>query len=78
MLYMAGMIDVFHDASGFDYSAFVILTTAASDSVAPIHDRMPVILASDELDNWVKSDACVQSILHRPGPELEYISELLQ
>ena len=30
-----------------------ILTTAANDVLAPIHDRMPVILPTGEYDRWL-------------------------
>ncbi len=33
--------------------AFVILTTAGNPTVAPIHDRMPVILAPDAYSIWL-------------------------
>jgi len=71
VLYMAGMINTFRDATGSTYSAFVILTTAANESVAAIHDRMPVILAPDERDRWLSDDDFMEHALHRPGPELE-------
>ena len=32
---------------------FSILTTTANKLVAPIHDRMPVILAPDEYPTWL-------------------------
>ena len=70
VLYMAGMISVFRDASGAGYSAFVILTTGASTTVAPIHDRMPVILAPDEQDLWISDTVFMEHALRRPGPEL--------
>ena len=37
--------------------AFAILTTDASDAVAPIHDRMPVILRPEQEEAWL--DAAV-------------------
>lgn len=70
MLFMAGMINTFRDASGGDYNAFVILTTAASGSVAEIHDRMPVILAPDETDLWIGDGVFMEHALRRPGPGL--------
>jgi len=70
MLYMAGMVSTFRDAMGVEYTAFVILTTAANESVAPIHDRMPVILAPDEVDLWTSDDGFMEYTLLRPGPEL--------
>lgn len=33
---------------------FAILTTAASELVAPVHDRMPVILPGDALAQWLR------------------------
>jgi len=74
-LYMAGIVGTFSDAAGTQYSAFTILTTAANDSVSQIHDRMPVILAPDELQHWIDDDDFSEYILHRPGPEL--VSKLI-
>jgi len=75
MLYMAGMIGTFRDAFGEEYSAFTILTTAANENVAPIHDRMPVILAADEIDPWTSDHGFMEFVLHRPGPELSSVLE---
>lgn len=33
-----------------------ILTTAANDLVAPLHDRMPVVLGADAWDEWLDPD----------------------
>ncbi|MCL2125357.1 MAG: SOS response-associated peptidase [Oscillospiraceae bacterium] len=73
VLFMAAMINIFKDADGSAYSAFVILTTAASDTVAGIHDRMPVIVMPDELDSWINDANFLDFALHRSGPELELI-----
>jgi len=70
VLYMAAVAGTFRDAQGAQYSAFVILTTQANDSVSPIHDRMPVILAPDELELWINDDDFAEQALHRTGPEL--------
>ncbi len=32
---------------------FCIITTAANELLAPIHDRMPVILAPESFDRWL-------------------------
>ncbi len=32
---------------------FTILTTAPNDKIARLHDRMPVILAAEEIDRWL-------------------------
>lgn len=40
------------EAPGFD--SFTILTTAANGTLSPLHDRMPVILASDDArERWL-------------------------
>ena len=70
LLYMAGIVGIFTDAAGGEYGAFVILTTSESASVAPIHDRMPVILAPDERDRWLSDAGFMEHALRRPGPEL--------
>jgi len=69
-LYMAGFWNEFKDSTGVAYNAFIILTTAANDCVAPIHDRMPVILSQDEQDYWINDLGFMQFVLQRPGPEL--------
>ncbi len=38
-----------------DEIAYVIATTRPNEIVAPIHDRMPVILADDRVAEWVDS-----------------------
>jgi putative SOS response-associated peptidase YedK len=48
LLLMAGMFE--RDRSGL---RFTILTTAANDLIAPVHDRMPVILAPEQVDTWL-------------------------
>ena len=39
--------------SGAPLLSFTILTTAASELVLPIHHRMPVVLAPDEIARWL-------------------------
>ncbi|MCL2662552.1 MAG: SOS response-associated peptidase [Oscillospiraceae bacterium] len=69
-LYMAGISNTFRDAFGNEYDAFTILTTEANDSVEPFHDRMPVILAPDEIDMWITDNVFTGFAMHRPGPDL--------
>lgn len=37
----------------YDASGFVVITTAANDDVAPVHDRMPAILSGEAADRWL-------------------------
>ena len=45
---MAGIYD---NISGVN--CFIILTTAPNDSVAPIHDRMPLLLSHEQVRPWL-------------------------
>jgi len=46
-LYLAGIYD---NISGVN--CFIILTTEPNDSVAPIHDRMPLLLSHEQVRWW--------------------------
>ena len=40
-----------------------IVTTSANELVAPLHDRMPVMLAPDDHENWLDPEADGRSLL---------------
>jgi putative SOS response-associated peptidase YedK len=48
----------------------VLLTTAPNDLMRPIHDRMPVILASADFERWLDCDVSGDAVkdLLRPAP----------
>lgn len=52
----------------------VIITTAANDLVAPIHDRMPVILPPEQFDLWLshttEPEALLALLSSRDWPEM--------
>jgi putative SOS response-associated peptidase YedK len=50
--------------------SFTILTTSANDLVAPVHDRMPVIIAPADHGRWLDPDARADAVedLLRPYP----------
>lgn len=50
---LAGLYDVWHDAEGKELKTFTILTCSPNDVVAPIHDRMPVILRRIDEGVWL-------------------------
>ena len=52
----AGLYDVWHDADGSALATYTIITTAANKVVAPIHDRMPVILRREDEERWIAND----------------------
>ncbi|MCH4280844.1 SOS response-associated peptidase [Mediterraneibacter sp. NSJ-151] len=59
-LFMAGCYNRYEDEE-----RFVILTTEANSSVTPIHNRMPLILEPEELEDWVLDDGATEYLLHK-------------
>jgi putative SOS response-associated peptidase YedK len=55
----AGLWESWKDPNGEVVDSCTILTTEANQLMQPIHDRMPVILASQDYDLWL--DPTVQS-----------------
>ena len=66
----AGLWDHWHDAEGRETRSFTILTTAANDLVASIHDRMPVMLQPQDEAPWLDptSDLDTLRSLLKPYP----------
>lgn len=50
---------------------FIILTTAANDSVRPVHERMPLILGKEEIRSWIWEDSRLCGFLNKSSPLLE-------
>jgi putative SOS response-associated peptidase YedK len=65
-LYMAGLYDEFDGKQ-----RYVILTTEANDSMSDIHNRMPVVLDREEVQQWVANPECAIKILNEKHPLLE-------
>jgi putative SOS response-associated peptidase YedK len=55
----------------WDGGACALLTTAADVVVAPVHDRMPLILAQADFARWLDPDTALADLrgLSRPGVE---------
>lgn len=63
ILYLAGFYGNF---DGED--RFIILTTAANESMREVHDRMPLILEQDEVEGWLCDDSRLGTFLKKkPG-----------
>ena len=66
----AGIWDEAGLGDGSPIEAFAILTTEPNRIMSPIHDRMPVILASEAWATWLESDTTEQlSELLVPAPD---------
>lgn len=64
MLYMAGLYDEFEGEN-----RFVIITTDSNGSVAQVHNRMPVVLEKNVLEDWLRDSQFAQKILNCNHPE---------
>lgn len=64
-LYLAGLWQESQDGR-----RFVILTEAANASISDVHDRMPVILRGEQVDEWIADSAAAAGILAQPSPGL--------
>ncbi|MBQ7299604.1 MAG: SOS response-associated peptidase [Clostridia bacterium] len=68
ILYLAGLYRPSQSAPGC--WEFVILTRAANDSMLPIHDRMPVILRTEHVQEYLCSAGSAGMLLEETPPVL--------
>jgi putative SOS response-associated peptidase YedK len=68
----AGLWETWMGPNGEEVETACIVTTAANRILAPIHDRMPVVIAPEAFDLWLdcaKVDATTAAALIAPAPE---------
>lgn len=73
IIFMAGIFGRFGDEE-----RFTILTTAANESMKPIHDRMPIILDRDELMEWTTNREWSVIHLNKKPCQLDIKTEFQQ
>ena len=64
---LAGLWERWRDPSGADLLTLTILTTDANALVAPVHDRMPVIVEPAHYGQWLRGDAAQAAELLQPA-----------
>lgn len=64
-LYMAGVYTMH-----LEEPRYVILTTAANESMKDIHDRMPLVIPKQEITAWIMDPQATNELLHRVPPLL--------
>jgi len=72
LIAFAGIYERWSDGKGEDIDTVAILTCPANRTVAPLHDRMPVILAEQDFEAWldVKGIAAETALdLLQPAPD---------
>jgi len=72
---LAGLWDRWRHGDAPALESFTILTTQANELVAPVHDRMPAIIAASDAGTWLegREAAGIQSML-KPFPAEEMIA----
>lgn len=73
VLYMAGFYERCRDGE-----RFVILTTAANASMRPVHDRMPLLLEREEIEDWLVDSSLTTKFLEKTPAHLERRAEYEQ
>ena len=73
VLYMAGIYSKYEDEE-----RFVILTTAANESMEPVHGRMPLILEKDEILSWLTERSKTEEFLGKVPCQLNRSTEFEQ
>jgi putative SOS response-associated peptidase YedK len=68
---LAGLWEVWHPPEGERLVSFAILTTEPSSLVAPIHDRMPAVLAPEDYDRWLSPGTPASELAHLLRPHGE-------
>ncbi len=66
----AGLWETWADrATGGEIDSGAIVTTGANATVAPIHDRMPVVIGAQDFEQWLTGDPVEASALLRPAAD---------
>jgi putative SOS response-associated peptidase YedK len=68
-LALAGLWESWRDADGQILRTMTLVTTAANGVMAPIHDRMPVILAAADWAVWLGEQAGDAALMMQPCAE---------
>ncbi len=58
----AGLSSVWHRGEPDELRSCTIITTAANERIAKVHDRMPVILEPDQEEFWLQRDAPLETL----------------
>jgi putative SOS response-associated peptidase YedK len=63
----AGLWETWHAADGSEIDSGCIVTVPANDRLAPIHDRMPAVIAPADFERWLTGEPEEANALLRPG-----------
>lgn len=66
---LAGLYEWWRPEGDDSVQSFTIVTTSPNTEVAPLHNRMPVILAADAWDTWLSGEPAEAAKLIGPAPD---------
>lgn len=72
LILFAGLYESWQAKPGEWWRTFTIVTTDANETVARVHDRMPVVLQAEDVDGWLDSrqeDRSALRALLAPAPD---------
>jgi putative SOS response-associated peptidase YedK len=72
LIAFAGIYERWRDQAGGEIDTVAILTCPANRTVAPLHDRMPVVLPAEHFQAWLDvkgTDAATALALLKPAPD---------
>ena len=77
LVILAGMWKMQEQKEGGFVQSFVVLTTRANGLIAPIHDRVPVVLDESRFDEWMhaKTPEPVLRSMVQPAPNEWLVAE---
>lgn len=73
LIYLAGLWSLYNGEA-----RFVVLTTAANESMLPVHDRMPLMVDSGSVEAWLYDRAFALKYLRAEMPRLRLERECEQ
>lgn len=69
-LYVAGFYRVHHSLEGSKKES-IIMTTKPNDTVAKIHDRMPLLVDKKDINQWLSNIEFARQLIDTTMPELQ-------
>jgi putative SOS response-associated peptidase YedK len=71
LIAFAGLWETWHGPDGSEIDTATIVTTHANGALAPIHERMPVVVAPQDFETWLssKTDPSEAAALLKPAPD---------
>lgn len=74
LIAFAALWETFAEPGGSEIDTAAIVTTAASPDIAPIHHRMPVVIAPEDFERWLdcrcQEPRHVADLMRTPEPDL--------